>query len=988
MELARPPLPAPEMSPAPGAEPESLNRLVARISTDASRDEAIGLALDAALGALKPDFAVLLQAGAAHMTKGAQLAGHHARELEDAARRGRELCSLPGMGELDFAAAPVPDGCEGWVVVGRRQREPFTPAETATLDLIANVLALHLRAASATAQERGLRRRGERELEERRRVERELAHQALHDRLTGLPNRTLLRDRAVHALSGAQSHDGLTAILYIDLDQFKRCNDAMDHRRGDQLLVRTAQRLSTILSLEDNRERNCTIARQGGDEFIVLCEDLRSERDAVAIAQQIQDVLRAPFYVDGQDVLLTASVGIALAPGSAEPGDADVLLRNADVALARAKDRGRDRYEIFDERMRARLLDRVALENELRAAIEQDELRLLYQPVVTIAERRLASVEALIRWEHPSRGLLSPAEFIPLAEESELIVAIGAWVIDEACNEIRRWREGHPAELGVRVSVNVSARQLDSGLVDTVKAALRRTGVPPSMLALEITERTLIEHRRATLEVLTALQELGVAVVLDDFGTGYSSLGYLTAYPLSELKLDQSFTLELGTDPRTAKIVAATIDMARALGMTVVAEGVETEEQLEILRRLGCDYAQGFLFAVPLAGQRIFERLRREYEHDSTGVAQRIAERSEPAMSPTSLDQQRRRQQAAVGRIAGWLFLIGSATALLTGTVIGAPRPAATAALTIVGSISGLACLRVPWERVSPYWLNVIAVLATVEITVAVIAVGRYGPVLLPLYLLIATATAYGFRDRRAIAGHVGLIVVVMVIPLVLSGAPRAIALPATIVAVLVMVAMTGAITYLREMLEGSVSDMRALATSDPLTGVGNYRLLHDRLAYEIVRHQRDHGNLAVLVLDLDRFKQVNERRGHAAGDDVLRRVGLTLRQSVRDGDTVVRQGGDEFAVLAPNTDATGATMLASRIRDRLGRVQFFGDSWPCFWLCAGRSGAAGPTRWPWRSRRWPTPRPTATSPSACADASGWPASMPPGAWCTCWRWG
>ena len=391
-----------------------------------------------------------------------------------------------------------------------------------------------------------MRRRGERELKERRRVEPELAHQALHDRLTGLANRTLLRDRTIHALTGAQSHHGLTAILYVDLDQFKRCNDAMDHRRGDQLLVRAAQRLSTILSLEDNRELNCTIARPGGDEFIVLCEDLRSERDAVVIAQQIQDALRAPFFVDGQDVLLTASIGIALATGSEQPADADVLLRNADVALARAKDSGRDRYEIFDERMRARLLDRVTLENDLRVAIDRDQLRLLYQPVVTISERRLASVEALIRWEHPTRGLLSPAEFIPLAEESDLIVAIGAWVIDEACNEIRRRREGHPSELGVRVSVNVAASQLSAALVDTVKAALRRTGVPPSMLALEITERMLIEQHRVALEVLTALQELGVAIVLDDFGTGYSSLGYLTAFPLSQLKLDQLFTLDAG----------------------------------------------------------------------------------------------------------------------------------------------------------------------------------------------------------------------------------------------------------------------------------------------------------------------------------------------------------------------------------------------------------------------------------------------------------
>jgi diguanylate cyclase (GGDEF)-like protein len=605
------------------------------------------------------------------------------------------------------------------------------------------------------------------------------------------------------------------------------------------------------------------------------------------------------------------------------------LLRDADVALSRAKEHGRDRYEIFDEPMRARLLERIELEADLRRGLERDELVLRYQPVMSVVDGSLSAVEALVRWEHPTRGLLGPGEFIPAAEESDLIVSIGTWVIEEACAQIRRWHDAHPAQLGVPVSVNVSARQLSPALVDVVAGALEASGVAPSQLALEITETLLIEHTNSSHEVLAALRQLGVSIVLDDFGTGYSSLGYLKRFPLGQLKLDRTFTAELATDPRSAKIVAATIDMARALGMTVVAEGVESEAQLAVLRRLGCDYAQGFLFARPEDPDTIFSRIHAAYERDRSIAAR--PPRSDKlhtgaARSGTGPQDPRRRQQLAIGRLAGWLFLVGSVVAIPSDLIMGMPSVGMAILLTVMGIITGLGCLLVPWQRLSERWLSAAGVLATIEITVSVVALGRYGAVLQPIYLLVATAAAYAFGSRRVIAGHLVFIAVVMTIPAWRADSSNG-RVSLTLISIFVLVTICLVIAYLRELLEGSAVELRELAARDPLTEVGNYRMLHERLEAELGRHELAGGQLSVLLIDLDRFKQVNERRGHAAGDDVLRRVARTLRETVRTQDTVARQGGDEFAVLAPDTDGEGAAMLAARIRDRLSRVQFAGDS-------------------------------------------------------------
>ncbi|MGH2869056.1 MAG: putative bifunctional diguanylate cyclase/phosphodiesterase, partial [Solirubrobacteraceae bacterium] len=447
-------------NPALSLSEPSLVALMTRLN-GLGAEESSDLIVDAAVAAVAAELAVVVCEGAANAIAGPPLSEGWVRELVAAAERGPAHALLSPIGEIELASASLGESVPGRLLVARRHGAPFNEQELATLEGLARLLGLSVRVARATEAERCQRRLSEQEMRQRKRAESELAHRSLHDPLTGLANRSLLRERADHALERARHRVGFVAALFVDVDHFKLTNDSLDHRRGDKLLVLLSQRLSTILALEENNRRNCTLARPGGDEFIVLCEDLANEHDAVTVAQQIHDALRAPFFVDGQQVQLTASIGIACAAGGeAGPTDADELLRDADVALARAKERGRDRYEIFDEPMRARLLNRVALESDLRAALANDELRLLYQPVVTVSDGALVAVEALVRWEHPTRGLLAPAEFIPVAEESELIVSLGAWVIEEACEQMRRWRESHPAQLGIRVSVNVSARQL------------------------------------------------------------------------------------------------------------------------------------------------------------------------------------------------------------------------------------------------------------------------------------------------------------------------------------------------------------------------------------------------------------------------------------------------------------------------------------------------------------------------------------------------
>jgi diguanylate cyclase (GGDEF)-like protein/PAS domain S-box-containing protein len=425
-----------------------------------------------------------------------------------------------------------------------------------------------------------------RDVSERKQAELELSHAALHDALTGLPNRALFLDRLGLALRRTERRSGSVAVLFCDLDRFKIVNDSLGHDAGDRLLIDVARRIGAALRPAD------TVARFGGDEFTILCEDIAGEIEAATIAQRIVDVFREPFALEDGEVFLATSLGIAIARG-ADDRAAD-LIRDADAAMYRAKERGKGRYEIFDEAMRADAVARLETESALRRALERGELRLHYQPEVDLASGAIAGFEALIRWEHPTRGLLAPSQFIPLAEETGLIVGIGEWVLHEACRTAVAWPQP------LTLSVNLSARQLaQPDLVASVRRALSETGIDPANLCLEITESAVMAAGAATTAQLRALKSLGVRLAIDDFGTGFSSLVHLRRFPVDMLKIDGTFVAGLGDEPQDASIAAAVISLAHALGLTTVAEGVETEQQAGILRQLGCDLGQGHLFARP-----------------------------------------------------------------------------------------------------------------------------------------------------------------------------------------------------------------------------------------------------------------------------------------------------------------------------------------------------------------------------------------------------
>ena len=445
-------------------------------------------------------------------------------------------------------------------------------------------------------------------------LERELAHQAFHDSLTGLPNRALFQDRLGHSLARSGREGRYVAALFMDLDNFKVINDSLGHEVGDGLLVEVAGRLGACVRPGD------TAARLGGDEFAVLLENIAGTDDAVAVADRIAEALSEPFGLGGRDVYVSASIGVALGGGSTEdaPG-LDDLIRRADLAMYGAKKKGKAGHEVFDPSMNAAAHARLGLENDLRRAIERDEFKLFYQPKVRVTPGRggadeVVGVEALIRWEHPERGLVSPAEFIPVAEETGLIVPIGRWVLEEACRRAVEWQgaagNGEPFVMGV----NLSARQFaDRGLVGDVSRILEETGLPPAALELEITESVVMDDAPTTTSLLGELKDLGVRLSIDDFGTGYSSLSYLQRFPVDYLKVDRSFVGNIGRageSSEDAVIVGGIVSLARDLGLRVVAEGVETAEQLLRLREMGCDMAQGYYFSRPLPQGAMDEMLR------------------------------------------------------------------------------------------------------------------------------------------------------------------------------------------------------------------------------------------------------------------------------------------------------------------------------------------------------------------------------------------
>src|SRR6185503_12874932 len=413
-------------------------------------------------------------------------------------------------------------------------------------------------------------------------------HLADHDALTALPNRRLLEDRLTQALALSYRNRKSTAVMFVDLDRFKTINDSLGHAVGDQLLKEVAARLVNQLRIGD------TICRIGGDEFVVVLPEVKRSSDVAHVAQKVIEQLSQPVVIEERELLVTCSIGIAVYPDDGR--DAESLIRNADAAMYHAKELGRANYQFFTEQMNQAASRRLQLESDLRRAIGRDELRLFYQPIVEAHTRRIASHEALVRWQHPERGLVLPAEFIQLAEETGIILKIGEWVLREAC----RWSTFIGAERNIQVAVNLSARQFnDPQLPRMVARALKDTGLPPRLLELEITESTAMQQTDMTLRTLKKLKQLGVSIAIDDFGTGYSSLSYLRRFPVDKIKIDRSFVAEVPADRDQGAIVAAIVALAHALQIHVVAEGVETEAQRAFLKSIGCDFIQGYLVGRP-----------------------------------------------------------------------------------------------------------------------------------------------------------------------------------------------------------------------------------------------------------------------------------------------------------------------------------------------------------------------------------------------------
>ena len=435
-----------------------------------------------------------------------------------------------------------------------------------------------------------------RDITERKKFEALLAHRALHDPLTGLANRQLILDRAEQMLVRARRTGAPVAALFIDLDNFKDSNDSLGHGAGDQLLQMVAGRLIGILRASD------TVGRLGGDEFVILADGVSLTRGPEAIAERVHQVLKPPFHIagiEGMSISISASIGIA----SGDRPSGEELLRDADIALYRAKGAGRDQSVLFEHAMQSTARERLALKSDLECAVERGEFFLLYHPIFDLDRVQVQGVEALLRWQHPTKGTITPDAFIPVLEESGLIVEVGRWVLNEACRQAGAWHmRGHRTS----ISVNVSMRHLESDeLVDDVRAALLAADLDPGMLILEVTESVLMKDAEATVARLNRLKQLGIMVAIDDFGTGYSSLAYLRQFPVDVLKIDRSFVAEMSRSPDAAALIHALVDLGRTLGLVTLAEGIEEQTQLDGLRIEQCDQGQGFIFSRPAAASEI-----------------------------------------------------------------------------------------------------------------------------------------------------------------------------------------------------------------------------------------------------------------------------------------------------------------------------------------------------------------------------------------------
>ncbi|HEX6927969.1 MAG TPA: EAL domain-containing protein, partial [Gammaproteobacteria bacterium] len=434
---------------------------------------------------------------------------------------------------------------------------------------------------------------------ERKRIEQQLVHDAFHDTLTGLPNRALFVEHLDQAMRRSIRADGYVfSVLFLDLDRFKLVNDSLGHTAGDELLKAFAERLKRATRPGD------VVSRLGGDEFAVLADDLHNPEDAVQLAERIHNALQDPFNVDGQQIFTSASIGIAK---SAERyKDGDDLLRDADIAMYSAKELGGAGHRLFDSDMHVVMVSRLQLETDLRQALEREELRVAYQPMVELHTGRLKGFEALLRWRHPIKGSIRPREFISMAEETGLVVPIGRWMLQRVLDDLGGWLRDFPQHAGLFVSINVSDREfIQPEFTEIIEDALARTSVPPGALELELTERMLMHYSKLRADTLPRLRERGISIAIDDFGTGYSSLSRLQRLPIDKLKIDQSFIRNMDNSEENAELVRTILALGKSLGMRCVAEGVERRQQYDQLRDLGCDLAQGFFIAKPMAAHRV-----------------------------------------------------------------------------------------------------------------------------------------------------------------------------------------------------------------------------------------------------------------------------------------------------------------------------------------------------------------------------------------------
>lgn len=429
---------------------------------------------------------------------------------------------------------------------------------------------------------------------ERKRTQERLAYLASYDQLTDLPNRNLFNERLVTSLQQARRHKRHMVLMFLDLDHFKDINDTLGHSAGDKLLKDVARRLQHCVRAED------TLARLGGDEFTIIMNEVRQHKDTAAVAEKILDALASPFVLEGEEVFVTTSIGIAGYPSSGS--DPETLIRHADTALYRAKSEGRGNYQFFEAEMNQAVSERMSMINALRHAAKREEFFLYFQPLLHAHTGDVYGMEALLRWHHPERGMVPTCEFVPLLEETGLIVPVGEWVVREACRQNRLWQEAGLEPL--LVSVNLSVRQFhERDLIDMVTNAIADAGINPRQLQLEVTESVLLERSHAANKILARLRDIGIKLAIDDFGTGYSSLSYLKQYPFDTLKFDRSFIQGITSGDNSAAIVASMINLGHSLGMTVVAEGVETSQQLAILHDHNCDQFQGFLFGYPMSSE-------------------------------------------------------------------------------------------------------------------------------------------------------------------------------------------------------------------------------------------------------------------------------------------------------------------------------------------------------------------------------------------------